>query len=53
LDLEEAETTINITYSECVSVALVIQYAMFVHHIAIWELSGSTIFYGAILGENY
>ena len=33
-----------ITYSECVSVALVIQHAMRMHHSVICGLSGSTVF---------
>jgi hypothetical protein len=36
---------INITYSECVSVALVTQHKMHVRHIVICDLSGSTIFF--------
>jgi len=32
-----------ITYSECVSVALVIQHAMRMHHSVICGLSGSTV----------
>jgi len=36
-----------------VLVALVIQCAMFVHHIVIWGLSGSTIFfYGAVFRKK-
>jgi hypothetical protein len=38
----------RITYSECVSVALVIQYAKRMHHIAIYGLSGSTMFFHII-----
>jgi len=35
----------NITYSECVSIALVTQHAMHMHHIVICDLSGSTTFF--------
>ena len=37
-----------ITYSECVSVALVIQHAMLMDHIIICGLSGCTIFFHII-----
>jgi len=36
---------INITYSECVSAALVIQHHKGMRRIVIFELSGSTILY--------
>jgi len=39
---------ISITYSECVSVALVIQYEMRSHQIVICGLLGSTIFVNGI-----
>jgi hypothetical protein len=35
---------IGITYSECVFVALGMQYAMRMHHIVTCGLSGSTVF---------
>jgi len=38
----------HITYSECVLIALGIQHAMFMHHIVICSLSGSTIFFHII-----
>jgi len=34
---------LSITYSECVVLALVIQYAMRMYHIAIFGLTGYTI----------
>ena len=40
--------TIGITYSECVSVALVIQHAMRMCLIVICDLSGATIFFHII-----
>jgi hypothetical protein len=40
---------ISIIYSECVSVALLIQHAMRMRHIAICSLSGSTSFFHIIL----
>jgi len=36
--------TLSIAYSGCVSVALVTQHAMHIHHIAIWGLPRSTTF---------
>jgi hypothetical protein len=43
----------SITYSDCVSFALVIQYAMFMHHIVLCGLSVSTIFfYGTIFRKK-
>jgi hypothetical protein len=38
----------RITYSECVSVALVIQYAKRMRHIVIYSLPDSTIFFHII-----
>ena len=38
----------SITYSEYVSVALGIQYAMHLHHVVICGLSGCTIFFHII-----
>ena len=38
-------SALSITYSECVSVALVTQYEMRMRHIVICGLSGSTIFF--------
>jgi len=40
--------TISITHCECVSVDLVIQHAMRMHHIVICGLIGSTIFFHSI-----
>jgi hypothetical protein len=37
--------SVSITYSECVSVALVIQHAKRMRHFAICYLSGCTIFF--------
>jgi len=39
---------INITYTECVFVALGIQHAIHMHHIAICGLPGSTVFSDSI-----
>jgi len=53
LDLWEAEKAVSVTYSDCVSIALVIQYAMFMHHIVICGPSVSTIlFYGTIFRKK-
>ena len=41
--------TISITYSECVFVDLVIQHAMRMHHIVIYDLPGCTTFSHVIL----
>jgi hypothetical protein len=43
------ENAINITYSECVFVALGILHVMRMHHIVICGLPGSTIFFQIIL----
>jgi len=43
----------QVSYILAVSVALVIQYTMFMHHIVIWGLSGSTVFlYGTVFGNK-
>jgi hypothetical protein len=42
------EKTISIAYSEFVFVALVIQHTMHMHHIVIWGLPGSTVFFHII-----
>ena len=39
------EKSLNITYYECVSVALVSQYLKCIRHIVICDLSGSTTFF--------
>ena len=36
--------TVSVTYAECVFVALSIQHAIHMHHIAICGMPGSTIF---------
>jgi len=41
--------TISITYSQCVFVALGIQHAMHVRHVAICDLSGSRVFFSHYL----
>jgi hypothetical protein len=43
-----SEKATSITYSECVSAALVIQYAMGMRHIVICGLSGCIIFFYVI-----
>ena len=40
--------TLNITYSECVSVALVIKHVKRMRHIVLCGLSGTTIFFSII-----
>jgi len=52
LDLWEAEKAISITYPDCVSFALVIQYSMFMHHVVICGLSVSTFFYSTIFRKK-
>jgi hypothetical protein len=43
-----SRTAMNVTYSECVYVALVIQHATRMRNIVICGLSGSTIFFHSI-----
>jgi hypothetical protein len=43
----------SVTYSKCVSAALVIQHTMHINHIVICGLSGSTIFLYLISWHNF
>jgi len=43
----------SITYSECVFLALVIQYAMRTRHIFTYDLSGSTIYFHIISHKRH